>query len=338
MTRLLAGIFGILLIALVSAGGQNSPDTLDRDLGDIGDFHLTDQEGKTVTRADLLGKVWVASFIFTRCHGECVEITQTLAELQRRLGKQHDVVLVSFTVDPEHDTPEVLKAYASQKGADPDQWLFLTGDKTALDRLIVESFHQGVARAGSTDGKDYDVTHSSSLVVVDHMGRFRGYINGTEPQDLPRLCVKLQWLVLARYYYFPTINAALNGLSGVFLLLGLLAIKRRALAAHKAFMLTALGVSAAFLACYLYYHFGILEGRPSGYPGRDWTYPVYLGVLISHSLLAVVVAPLALITAYRGLRGQLARHVRLARWTMPIWFYVSATGVLVYWMRYHLYP
>jgi protein SCO1/2/putative membrane protein len=340
MCRLLAGLLGLAVLILVAADAgvsQTRPDSLSQDLGEIDDFTLTDQNGHTVTRDDLLGKIWVASFIFTRCPGECVAITKNLGDLQRRLGRQDDVTLVSFTVDPDHDTPEVLKAYARQKGADPDRWLFLTGKRQPLYRLITDSFHQGIDRQ-EKDSQEPTVTHSSRLVVVDHEGRFRGYIDGTKPEEFPRLCRKLQWLVLAKYHYFPTINAALNGLSGILLVLGFLAIKLRRVTAHKTFMLTALAVSTAFLACYLYYHFGILHGHPSGYPGRDWTYPVYLGVLISHSLLAAAVAPLALITAYRGLRGRLAAHVRLARWTLPIWMYVSVTGVLVYWMRYHLFP
>jgi protein SCO1/2/putative membrane protein len=343
MQRLRTGLVGLLALILLSAeppptdvGGSPAPDTLNRDLGEIGDFRLTDQNGKSVSRADLLGKVWVASFIFTRCPTECVAITKNLGELQRRLGQQDDVILVSFTVDPANDTPEVLKHYAEEKGADPQRWLFLTGEQKALYRLITESFHQGVQQ--EHDGPEARVTHSARLVVVDHEGRFRGYIDGTRLGEFPALCRKLQWLVLARYGYFPTINASLNGLSGLLLVLGFVAIKQRWVAVHKVFMLAALLASAAFLACYLYYHFGILHGHPSGYPGRDWTYPTYLGVLISHSLLAAVVAPLALITAYRGLRGRLAGHVRLARWTLPIWMYVSVTGVVVYWMRYHLYP
>jgi protein SCO1/2/putative membrane protein len=335
----------LAILAIVSVAGSlpvTPFDSLDYCPGPIGDFTLTDQDGKTVTRTDLLGKVWVASFIFTRCPKECVEITKNLGELQRYLGRNEDVMLVSFTVDPENDMPSVLKGYAQQKGADPERWIFLT-DKTGktdvLYPLIVDSFKQGVRRAKeSGEGPEYQASHSSRLIVVDAEGEFRGYVDGTKPEELPRLREKIRWLVLGKYHFLPTVNGALNGLSGLLLVLGFVAIRNRLVTLHKTIMWTALGVSTLFLACYLYYHFAVLGGRPTGFPGEGWIRPVYFGVLISHTLLAAVVAPLAVFVAYRGVRGHLARHVRLARWTLPLWLYVSVTGVLVYWMRYHLYP
>jgi protein SCO1/2/putative membrane protein len=319
----------MLVLALLALAGVSATDfdSLDYSPGPIADFSLTDQDGKTVTRKDLLGKVWVASFIFTRCPNECVLITKNLGELQRQLGRNEDVVLVSFTVDPTHDTPAVLKAYAEQKGADSRRWIFLTGDEYTLKRLIVDSFKQPFA------------PHSPQLVVVDADGEFRGFIHdGTTLDEFPQLCRKIRWLILEKYHYLPTVNGALNALSGLLLVLGYVAIRARRVTAHKAIMWSALGVSAAFLTCYLYYHFAVLGGHPTGFPGEGGIRTAYLGLLISHTVLAAVVAPLAIIVAYRGVRGQLARHVRLARWTLPLWLYVSATGVLVYWMRYHLYP
>src|SRR5262249_28502777 len=99
----------------------------------------------------------------------------------------------------------------------------------------------------------------------------------------------------------------------------------------------ALLVSALFLTSYLYYH-GIVGGKPTGFTGEGGIRYVYFGILISHTILAAAVAPLALFTAYPGLRNNLARHVRLARWTVRLWLYGSITGVVVYWMLYHLYP
>jgi uncharacterized membrane protein YozB (DUF420 family) len=101
-------------------------------------------------------------------------------------------------------------------------------------------------------------------------------------------------------------------------------------------MLAALVVSALFLASYVHYHFVV--GRQSEFPAEApaWVRRVYYTVLVSHIVLAAVVVPLALFTAYQGLRGRLARHVRIARWTLPIWLYVSVTGVVVYWMLYRL--
>jgi uncharacterized membrane protein YozB (DUF420 family) len=141
----------------------------------------------------------------------------------------------------------------------------------------------------------------------------------------------------------PSLNAALNTTCAVLLLAGYLAIRTRRVVLHKACMLTALGVSAAFLASYLYYHFAVKSGEPTRFSDRapnapPWVGWLYLAILLTHTLLAVVVAPLALFTAWQGLRGNLKRHVRIARWTLPIWLYVSVTGVVVYWMLYRLYP
>jgi uncharacterized membrane protein YozB (DUF420 family) len=141
----------------------------------------------------------------------------------------------------------------------------------------------------------------------------------------------------------PTVNAVLNGTSAVLLVLGYSAIRGRRVRLHKALMLTALGVSTAFLASYLFYHFGVIRGQHTSFRERvpqapDWVAQSYGAILVSHIVLAGVVVPLALVTAYLGLRNRLARHVRLARWTLPLWLYVSVTGVVVYWMLYRLYP
>lgn len=136
----------------------------------------------------------------------------------------------------------------------------------------------------------------------------------------------------------PSVNAFLNGLSAILLVSGYRAIRRRRIALHQTCMLTALGVSVAFLVSYLYYHFQVKGGRPTPFLGQGWVRPVYFTILLTHTILAAVAAPLALMTAYLGLRGRLARHVRMARWTLPIWLYVSITGVVVYWMLYRLYP
>jgi putative membrane protein len=135
----------------------------------------------------------------------------------------------------------------------------------------------------------------------------------------------------------PTVNAVLNATSAVLLTAGYVAIRRRRVAAHKFCMLAALGVSAAFLTSYLYYHLIVKGGEGTPFTGEGWVRWVYLAIFRTHEVLATVAVPLALVTAYLGLRGRLARHVRLARWTLPIWLYVSVTGVVVYAMLYHLY-
>ena len=132
---------------------------------------------------------------------------------------------------------------------------------------------------------------------------------------------------------FPALNASLNALSAVLLAFGYGFIRARRLTAHKACMLSAAAVSAAFLSCYLYYHF---HAGSTSFHGQGWIRTVYFTVLISHTALAVVIVPLVLTTLWLALSGRLTRHRRLARWTLPIWFYVSVTGVVIYWMLYRL--
>jgi len=133
----------------------------------------------------------------------------------------------------------------------------------------------------------------------------------------------------------PTLNASLNALSAVLLVSGYVQIRARNVRAHRAFMLGAFASSVAFLISYLIYHYSV---GSVGFTGRGWIRPVYFSVLISHTVLAALVPPLALITLYRAWRGDFERHRRIARWTFPIWLYVSFTGVLVYAFLYWLYP
>jgi protein SCO1/2/putative membrane protein len=289
----------------------------------------------------MLGKIWVAAFVFTRCSGPCLQVSGTMARLQHDLAEFADVTLVSITVDPEYDNPKVLSEYAKKFGADPKRWLFLTGTADDVYRLIREGFkltaqpNEGAAR---TPGNE--VMHDTRLAVVDRHGEIRGYYQATEPEAIDRLEQKIAELIREKpgSEYLPSLNALLNGVCALLLVGGYTAIRRRALNIHKAFMITALAVSIAFLTSYLYYHFAIRGGRPTEFKAEGWPRLVYLTILISHTILAAAVAPLALITAYFGIRDRLARHVRLARWTLPIWLYVSVTGVVVYWMLYHLYP
>ncbi len=136
----------------------------------------------------------------------------------------------------------------------------------------------------------------------------------------------------------PALNAALNGASAVLIVAGFFAIRRRQVLLHQRCMIAAVIVSALFLASYLYYHFAVRGGQPTYFAYGGWIRRFYLIVLLSHTIMAIVAAPMVIVTAWLGWRDRLAAHVGLARWTLPIWLYVSLTGVLVYWMLYHLYP
>lgn len=133
----------------------------------------------------------------------------------------------------------------------------------------------------------------------------------------------------------PTLNACLNGTSALLLATGYWFIRRGRRAAHRACMLTALGVSTAFLISYLIYHYRV---GSVPFQGQGWVRPVYFTILLTHTVLAVVIVPLVLMTAGRAMRGSFERHARLARWTLPMWMYVSITGVIIYWMLYGLAP
>ena len=132
----------------------------------------------------------------------------------------------------------------------------------------------------------------------------------------------------------PSINAGLNASSALLLAAGFIFIRRGRMSAHRLCMLSAFAVSTLFLVSYLVYHY---QAGATPFPGRGWVRPFYFTVLVSHIALAAAVLPLALLTLRRALRAEFVRHRRLARLTFPVWMYVSVTGVLIYWMLYHLY-
>jgi uncharacterized membrane protein YozB (DUF420 family) len=131
----------------------------------------------------------------------------------------------------------------------------------------------------------------------------------------------------------PALNALLNATAALLLATGWVLIRRRRVAAHRACMVAALVCSAAFLTSYLYYHFHVGSVR---FQGTGGVRTLYFAILISHTVLAALVPPLALVTLYRALRRRFARHRAIARWTLPVWLYVSVTGVAVYWMLYRM--
>lgn len=133
----------------------------------------------------------------------------------------------------------------------------------------------------------------------------------------------------------PTLNALLNATSAFLLMAGVRRIYVKNVEAHKRCMVSAFLVSTLFLISYLFYHFNV---GSVGFTGEGWIRPVYFSILITHSVLAVLVPPMAVITLYRAWRGDFERHRRIARWTYPIWLYVSFTGVAVYLLLYVFYP
>jgi uncharacterized membrane protein YozB (DUF420 family) len=131
----------------------------------------------------------------------------------------------------------------------------------------------------------------------------------------------------------PRLNATLNALSALFLIAGFICIRRRAVSAHRRCMVSAFVTSGLFLVSYLIYHAQVGSVR---FQGQGWIRPVYFSILATHTVLAAVILPLAIVTLRRALRAEFPRHRRLARMTLPLWLYVSVTGVIIYWLLYHV--
>jgi protein SCO1/2 len=146
-------------------------------------FQLVNQNGQPLGSAQLTGKIWIADFIFTSCRGPCPLISTRMSELQKPLEKT-DVHLVSFSVDPETDTPEVLRGYAEKLQADPKRWDFLTGPKSAIYKLSHDGFKLAVSDGSEAEGVP---VHSTRMALVDRHGQIRGYYDALEPDAMTKL-------------------------------------------------------------------------------------------------------------------------------------------------------
>ena len=143
------------------------------------------------------------------------------------------------------------------------------------------------------------------------------------------------------YTDLPAVNACLNGLSTILLLAGYAMIRRRRRDAHRNCMIGALISSTVFLACYLYYHYMMREMQGAAHTRflkPEWFRPIYLAILLTHLVAAVVIVPMVFLTASRAFRQRFDAHKRIARWTWPLWLYVSVTGVLIYFLLYQIFP
>ena len=236
-TRMRRPLLGGLLVLLVMVGGglavwpplrgrwaqtfgwwtpvsqsQSALETLGV-YGEVPDFALTERSGRRVTRGDLLGKVWVANFIYSQCTETCPGQSLEISYLQAEFATEPDLRLVSMTVEPEHDTPAVLTQYAERYGADPERWLWLTGPRREIYRLAADGFKLSVIdpddpkRAGdpgrflgpppafATHGSQGLIIHSSRFVLVDRQARIRAYHQPTDPDSRQRLRQNLRRLL-----------------------------------------------------------------------------------------------------------------------------------------------
>jgi len=338
MLRYLALTLVLLAVGSLCAQDETKPAFAPIDYP-VGNFSLQERSGKYMTAHNLRGTIWVAHFFFPQCTGACTKSTPNMKKLQEAFRGKPFVKFVSIALHA--DTLDTLKLYADAQEAEPDQWYFLTGnDEDRVHEIVRVQFFNTVMRNNNpTPGNE--IVHSSRLVLIDPNGIMVGSVEGTEDnafdvmkREIERLRLKQQIPITGAD--LPWFNAMLNSSCTILLLLGWIAIKLRFETLHKMLMLVALGVSAVFLSSYLYYHFIVMGMEPTRFQGTGTARYAYFAILLSHTILAIVVAPLALTIAVQGLRDSRQIHVKLARWTMPIWLYVSATGVVVYWMLYRV--
>lgn len=361
------------------------------DVKTVDDFQLIDQDKKPVTRKTLLGKPWIVNFVFGRCSTHCPLTSRRIMELNQELSDV-DVQFVTITVDPENDTPDFLKGVSEIWKAESPRWRWLTGEPAQIWKLIREGFKVPAwENVGTARMPGMEFAHTNHLIHIDAQGRILGRYRSDTASELVTLRRVLKGQIetpkahqpatqdqIALYQELlagqpagaavedplaklpewarrlPAVNASLNGLATLLLVLGFLTVKRANFRLHKRMMIAAFVVSVAFLACYLTYHTALTVYAGShgkSFSGPPYLKPVYLGILISHVILATTVPVLAIITIRNGLRAYPAKndfdafrsmlqerydHKRWAKITFPIWLYVSVTGVVIYGMLYWL--
>lgn len=159
-------------------------------LAEVMDFHLIDSQGEQFSLEDLKGKIWVVDFIFTTCSGICPIMSQHMSRIYQSYRHNDAVHLVSISVNPEYDSPEVLARYAQRYSADPDTWHFLTGSRKAIEDLAVHGFKVGSAQE--------PVFHSAYFILVDSKGRIRQYYEGTEKKTVAKIKMDIRRLLQER--------------------------------------------------------------------------------------------------------------------------------------------
>jgi protein SCO1/2 len=183
----LAMIAGLLFWALLASGCQRKTEPL-ATLGQVGAFSLVDQDGKSVTAESLRGQVWIASFFFTHCPTICPRITRRMRALQvEATGRTPPLRFVSFSVDPDNDSPPVLLAYAKRYSADLRSWSFLTGDLAVVTRTVVDGFKLALDGKADPSAENGGIIHGSHLVLVDQSSAIRGYYRTDDDADMARL-------------------------------------------------------------------------------------------------------------------------------------------------------
>ncbi|MDB4733575.1 DUF420 domain-containing protein [Planctomicrobium sp.] len=331
---------------------------------EVADFTLLDQTGQEFSNKDLLGEAWIVNFVFAQCSYQCPLTSRTMMEFNKTI-EDVDLKMVTITVNPEEDTVDIMSKYAEIWGADPERWIFATGEPENVWKLIREGFKiTAWENVGTAREPGMEFAHDNNIIHISSEGKILGRYNSTDPKEMSVLRTVLKGKRETPEEYrpverkivksipkdpleklpnwarrLPATNAMLNALATLLLVLGYSAIKAKMAGLHKKMMLYAFGVSCAFLVSYLSYHFALhhyadVRGKPFEHTGPIKT--VYFSILISHVFLAALVPVLAVVTIVKGLRQNWDSHKRWARVTFPIWLYVSITGVIIYWMLYKL--
>ena len=192
---LLLSLSLVALVLMVFFGGYFLKNALQKKrlpvYGQVASFTLKDQNGKVFSSKVLQGKVWIADFFFTTCSDICPLLSKNMAKLSRTFEEVPGVKLVSFTVNPENDTPSVLKAYAAKLQKGKDNWYFLTGDRSEIRHVALDIFKVGSVKE--------PVFHSSRFPLVDRNGLIRGYYDGTNQDDVNQLFKDVSQLVKERF-------------------------------------------------------------------------------------------------------------------------------------------
>lgn len=289
------------------------------------DFAVTLHDGSALRRDDLLGRPWIAAFVFTRCPTVCPIVTSRLAELAKSLPPAFRIV--AFSIDPAYDTREVLAAHAASLGAAPPRWAFASFPSAAeRDRVVQKGFFVHVEdRPGDPANP---VEHQPYVALVGADGRVLGWYDATDPGRVDALRRDARPAGLAGFYALPAVNATLNAVSAVLLVSAVVFAFARRREPHVAFVLGALVASAAFLACYLVYH---AKAGSTRFPGTGGARTAYLTLLAVHTVLAAAVPPLVAVVLWKAARRDWERHKAWARATVPAWLLVSVSGIAVYW-------
>lgn len=298
----LAWILFLLISAGVVALGVITVLNLAPDLEPLPDVDFETEDGGTYRLVELRSKISLAAFVTAHEPEERRERLSRIASLAETLPGRVRLVLFLSDDAPRADVP------------DAGRWRVLRGPRRDVSALATSVF-------------GFDPEAGDALVAcVDRAARVRSRYPLAAWEDVAR-DARFLLAIDSR----PLLHAALNGSSAVLLALGFLFIRQKRLAAHMACMVLAALVTVVFLGSYVYYHYHV-GSMP--FRGEGWVRPVYFAVLLSHTVLAAFVAPLAGSLFFLAARRSFDRHRRIARWTLPLWLYVSLTGVLIYFMLY----